>query len=202
MAVLKWLKGRVRYLQTRSAWSTNFETVTFDHDQESFTMSSVLPSTLRWTAVVDGQFLTPTEYDALEQTPQDPEIVGFGLECHEEEKLCLGAEFWKFVEGDKSRVKAIFLYDLDIGQLNLTRSTEVQGERIRGGRKPSDYWFHILSACGRCDQDSYCFPASSPRLPKVRTKPLPSDVTLSDYYPYEFKLTDFKVVEHNLEDGK
>lgn len=202
MAFLKWLKGRVRYLQTHSAWSSHFETVTFNQTQKSFTMSSVLPSTLRWTAVVDGQFLTPTEYDALEQTPQDTEIVGFGLECHEEEKLCLGAEFWKFVEGDESRVKAIFLYDLDVRQLNLTRSTEVLGKGVTAGRKPSDYWFKILSACGRCDQDSFCFPENSPRLPKVKTKPLPSEVTLSDYYPYEFKLADFQVVEHNLEDGK
>ena len=41
-----------------------------------------------------------------------------------------------------------------------------------------------------------------PILSDMKTRPLPSDVTLSDYYPYEFRLTDFQVVDHNLEDGK
>lgn len=165
-------------------------------------MASLLPSDLKWVAVVDGQFLTPIEFDALEEDPQDPEVLGFGIECGEGEKFCLGTEFWKFKAGENSRVKAIFFYDLDGGPVNLIRSTREARNGVTAGREPSDYWLHILDACGGCDGESYCFPEISPRVPKVRTKPLPCDVNLSDYYPYEFKLTDFQVVEHDLDDGR
>lgn len=162
----------------------------------------MLPSTLTWILSVDGKFLSPAEFDALDESPTNNEIVGFGIKCDEGEKFCLGFDFWNFVGGEESRIKAICFYDLADGPLSLVRTATSSGKRAEACRQPKEYWFKILNACGGCDGESYCFPEISPRVPKVRTKPLPSDVILSDYYPYEFKLTDFQVVEHDLDDGR